>query len=290
MMKNNKWQIISAVIMLITSAAPVAAAEIGFAAPKVEFALEEEFAVSVFLNTNGEPINALEGEIVYPANLLELKEVRDGNSVINLWIEKPHSVAGNTIVFSGITPGGYNGDHGLLLTAIFRTKTSGSGAVVLSKTAALVADGAGTPAPMSTGSFNFSVSSVLFDQSQQLPAAPDMVAPEKFIPSISHSPDIFNGQYFIAFATQDKGTGIDHYEVCEGDKNTCVTAGSPYLLLNQELNKTVFVKAFDKSGNEQVATVAAPNPEFNYGVILFIAAVLFLTFAYFIKRKILLKK
>ncbi|MDP2812067.1 MAG: hypothetical protein Q8O32_00015, partial [bacterium] len=60
-------------------------------------------------------------------------------------------------------------------------------------------------------------------------------------------------------STQDKGTGIDHYEVKEGYRLS-VEAKSPYVLKNQNLDKEIVVKAIDRAGNERKVVVASLYP------------------------------
>src|SRR3989344_5310183 len=57
----------------------------------IEATPHQRFEVSVFLDTQLDDINALEGQIVFPGDLLELQEVRDGNSIVNFWIERPQN-------------------------------------------------------------------------------------------------------------------------------------------------------------------------------------------------------
>ena len=87
----------------------------------------------------------------------------------------------------------------------------------------------------------------------------DKDSPENFKPEISRDANIFENRWFLVFATQDKTSGVDHYEVCERKKK-CVVAESPYLLQNQDLNEEIVVKAADKNGNERVTAIPAQKP------------------------------
>ena len=66
------------------------AAEIFYDADTRKVKANTEFEVGVFLNAESENINAFEGKIIFPHDLLDLKEIRDGNTIVNFWIEKPH--------------------------------------------------------------------------------------------------------------------------------------------------------------------------------------------------------
>ena len=74
---------------------------------------------------------------------------------------------------------------------------------------------------------------------------------------IVSDPTIFGGKHFLVFATQDKGSGIDHYEVREVWWGWFRIAESPYLLQNQRLDTKITLKAIDKNGNERTSTVKA---------------------------------
>jgi hypothetical protein len=72
----------------------------------------------------------------------------------------------------------------------------------------------------------------------------------------------------VTFSTTDKQTGIDYYEVRETDERgnipgtreapqwTRVPANEPYVLLDQNLESLVEVRAVDKAGNERIASLS----------------------------------
>lgn len=257
---QNYFITLSALVILF-SAAPVFAAELFLEAKSHEFALEGEFPASLFLNTENEGINAVEGKIVFPEKLLELKEIRDGNSIINFWIEKPKIESGQ-VVFSGITPGGYAGKQGLIFLAVFQARAEGEGVAEIRDVKVLLNDGKGTPTNVKISNFQFSIPNTknpLDFSTGQVSKISDNEPPEDFRPEISQTPEIFDGKYFLVFATQDKGLGIDHYEIQEG-KGPFIIAESPYLLQNQNLDGEIAVKAVDKNGNIRTAHLAAPRP------------------------------
>lgn len=231
------------------------AANLNLVSPLSEIGIKQEFRVDLILNTEGQEINAVEAKISFPETLLILKEIRDGNSTINFWIERPKIKKAGIIDFSGIIPGGYQGANGFLFSAVFEAKESGGGAIEIHSAMVLRNDGKGTPANTQISNFQFNINDVLNDVRR--PEIKDIDPPELFTPEIVSDPDIFNGKWFLVFATQDKGSGIDHYKVCERIKTMCTVAESPYVLQNQNLNKKIFVKAFDKYGNERIAILPA---------------------------------
>lgn len=275
--------------LFLFSAPLVLAAEISFDTKTQEIKANQLFEVGVFINTDNEEINAIEGKITFPQDLLEVKKINDGNSIINFWIEKPKSASEGQIAFSGIVPGGYEGKQGLIFSATFLANKEGNGTIRFSEVKALRNDGRGTEANTRISNFEFRIlKSEVQIPSPEFQIPIDRDPPEEFTPQIAADPVIFEGEWFLVFATQDKGSGIDHYEVCEG-KRKCVTAESPYLLQNQNLDREITVRAIDKSGNERVATIPAQKPRAWYKDYAIIAILIIVAVAYLI-WKILWKK
>jgi len=274
-----------------------------------EVAIGQQFQVDVVLNTESEQINAIEGKIVFPNELLEVKEIRDGNSIVNFWIERPWALhqtdakperkTDAAIVFSGIVPGGYNGRQGLILSITFLAKKEGSGLMEIQKAKTLLNDGKGTEAEVRIKNLEFRISK---SSTSQIPNSkfqiPDTEPPEDFKPEVAQDPEIFDGRYFLVFATQDKGSGIDYYALRETRRKIeretdakWVIAESPYLLKDQKLRSYIYVKAVDKAGNERIVVVEPRYPLKWYekweiwGIIVLLVVLIF-----YILRKFLWQK
>ena len=292
MTKIPKLKLILLLIACFLSlSASAHAAELNLISQTHEINVGQQFQIDVILNTEGESINAVEGKIVFPAELLELKEIRDGNSSINFWIEKPHSSQSGVIVFSGITPGGLLGPKELLFSVVFRAKKEGSGTIQTDGFRVLRNDGEGTPANIKISPLQFSISQKSSPISPAIESIKDTEFPEDFKPIIASDPSIFDGKYFLVFVTQDKISGIANYKVREGKWGWFNVAESPYLLIHQSLDRKIFVKAVDKNGNERIAVV---EPRYsikwyeNYWIWIIII-ILGVIIAYLVKR-ILWKK
>jgi hypothetical protein len=97
------------------------------------------------------------------------------------------------------------------------------------------------------------------------------------MPEITRDSSIFDNKWFLVFATQDKGSGIDHYEILETRSNIKAIlinkkiflnyfkkqwkiGESPYMLNDQKLQSYIFVKAIDKAGNERIVKLKPQNP------------------------------
>lgn len=246
--------------VILFSAAPVFAAEIFFETESSEIKLDDQFEVGVFLNTENEDINAIEGKIIFPADILELKEIKDGNSIINFWVERPKAKNGE-ILFSGIIPGGYFSKKGLIFSAVFQSIQEGQRLIEIRDAKVLLNDGKGTPTETTIFNFQFNINDVGRRNISDVrrPGIGDKEPPETFKPEIAQNSDMFNGQWFLVFATQDKGHGIDYYAVRETDAKWQM-AESPYVLKDQKLRSFVYVKAVDKAGNERIVVVEPRYP------------------------------
>ena len=278
--------LITAILLLV--ATPVFAVEISLDAQIREMAVGQQFQVDILLNTDNKDINAIEGKIIFPKKLIELTEIKDGNSIINFWIDPVRNCVSNgverpgEICFAGITPGGYSDKRGLIFSLVFQSTEEGQGTIKARDIKALLNDGEGTETGVTVSNLQFVISKQAPPPKPTPAEKKDIDMPEIFEPTVASDPTMFDGQYFLVFATQDKGSGIDHYEVCEG-KRKCVVAESPYLLKNQSLDEKIIVKAIDKSGNERIVILPAQKPAVWYKNYLLLAIIiLVMAIAYFV--------
>ena len=268
-------------------AVPVFAAEIRLDAHRSEINSGEQFLMDIVIHSE-ESVNAIEGRLTFPQDLLSVKEIRDGNSVINFWVEKPRIEASGVILFSGITPGGFSGANNNIFSVVFEAKNTGVASVALQNIKALKNDGLGTETALSTRDTAVSIKSG--DSNTRKETLTDTELPEDFNPTVESDPNIFDGKYFLVFATQDKASGIDRYEVREGEWGWFRIAESPYLLKHQSLDRKIFVKAIDKVGNERVVIIPARVSRVWYKdyaifVILIIAALAYLIWKILWKKR-----
>ncbi len=253
--------------LLITAvffAAPVFASQFSFDTPNGVVQVGGQLEVDLNINTDKESINAVEGNIIFSTSTLDLSEIRDGNSIVNFWVNKPANENG-IVSFSGITPGGFVLDKGLILSLIFMAKKEGDATIEIKNASALENDGKGTASSLQTSDLNIEVAS----SSQNLPnqnlAISDNTPPENFKPEVARDSNLFNGKWFAVFVAQDKGSGIAKYEIKESkfnifDFSKWNDATSPYVLSDQKLQSYIFVKAIDNSGNERIVKLSPENP------------------------------
>lgn len=219
--------------------------------------------VEIFLNTNdGENVNAFEISVEYPTEFLKLKDWSNGNSIINLWIKKPENNNG-IFSFQGITPGGYSEKNGLLMTLYFESRKEGIAEVkIKDNSQILLNDGKGTQAKtfFSSAVISIKLPEEKTPKKESSLEFTENIPPEPFTPIISRSDEIYGGNYFLIFSTQDKNSGIDYYEISEGE-GPFELAQSPYLLKNQGLDKDIRVRAIDKAGNIRTEIIPTEKTE-----------------------------
>lgn len=214
--------------------------------------------IIIFIDPGLQSINAIGGEIMLSPSLV-VSSISSANSVVKFWMEEPNFESGH-LSLAGIIPGGYQGSPIELVSLILPGPVD-SPKFDFSNLKVLANDGEGT---LVVAKFYATVATAT-DQ------IVDRIPPEEFVPLISSDPAIFNGAKFLVFSTQDKQSGISHYEVCESKKSGFTHFGcswhkteSPYLIINQNLDKRIEVKAVDLAGNEQVVKAFSPSLTFSY--------------------------
>lgn len=238
---------------------PAFAASIRVVTPEGPVKVGEEFFVPIILDTQGESVNAIEGNLAFPHSLLEIVDIESGDSIINFWIEKPQRQGAEKIIFSGITPGGFVGAKQNIFTVVFRAKELGLGNIHGSKFQVLRHDGMGTALPLEINTAWVQVNTSTSDNFFVQPQREDREIPENFNPFIIQDQHLFFGKYTLIFSSQDKGSGIDHYEVKEGKTANYEVVESPYMLKNQALDTDIFIKAVDNFGNERIIVIEGEN-------------------------------
>lgn len=253
-MYNSLLKIFFVLLLCVFFPIGADAAELRLDSSKVGVRTGEEFTVGVIMSVD-EPVNAVEGRLVFPANKLIVKEIREGNSIINFWVEKPRIESSGIILFSGITPGGFSGANNSIFSVVFEAKNTGIASVALQNTKALKNDGLGTETPLLIR--DTAVSIKPGDSNARKETLTDTELPEDFSPIIESDPNIFDGKFFLIFTTQDKGSGIKRYEVREGRFGWWREAESPHVLSHQRLDRDIYVRATDNTGNERVTILVA---------------------------------
>ncbi|MDD4875274.1 MAG: hypothetical protein WC322_00815 [Candidatus Paceibacterota bacterium] len=97
---------------------PAAAAELYFEPQNRTIQQCENFTVEVWLDTQGENINAVEASLLFSQGKIELADISQGGSLLDLWLVEP-SFSNQTgeINFSGGIPNGFQGKGKILSLA-----------------------------------------------------------------------------------------------------------------------------------------------------------------------------
>ena len=259
MARSSKKIIFQFIIILGVQAifvSSVSAATLSAQSNKERYAIGDVFAVDLNLDSQGEYVNALEIRILYDNKILELTGFGKGNSIVPFWITEPSPAdrSGSLILAGGI-PNGFEGKVGLLGTLIFRAVAPGEAEIKISPDSKiLLNDGQGSPAKFLGIGRKIIINEKSANGQQnewQADLNLDKISPESFRIYLNRSERLFGGQYFIAFSTNDKQTGVAYYEVKEGEGDW-QKSNSPYLLKNQNRNEKIAVRAVDQAGNERV--------------------------------------
>lgn len=242
--------------------------------------------IRIAIDTQGESVNAIEGSFKLPEDV-EVKQVSDANSVVSLWVQQPE-IKNNTISFSGLIPGGVDDKNGLLLTLRLKSGV-GTYAIAGQDIRAYRNDGQGSQIPVE-GELLLRVAEGVATAANDTDREP----PDNFAPTISSDKDVYDGKYFLTFQTQDKGSGMDHYEVMEVPKpswlnpelNGWEKVESPYLLKDQSRKSDILVKAVDKEGNFIVVRLNGQAAHSLWAYILLgLVLLCLIVFWYFFRRR-----
>jgi hypothetical protein len=227
-------------------------------------ASETVFPVDIKIDTEGEEINAVDIEIDYSSDVFSIDDLSNGNSILMFWLKNP-KIDNGKIIFAGIIPGGFNGKDGQLLRLFIKAKKQDLGFLNISDNSkVLLNDGRGTEIELNFLRYELTITEKSALQGAEIEnlIQKDTNPPASFSPQVAREPDVLNGKWFLSFATQDKESGIDYYEILESrfksyqlKDETWVRTESPYVLKDQTRRSYVFVKAVDKSGNEIIAMI-----------------------------------
>ncbi|HEY4515189.1 MAG TPA: cohesin domain-containing protein [Candidatus Paceibacterota bacterium] len=111
------------------------------------YAVDDTFSVSVYVNTSGRTVNAVEADLSFPPDKLQIVSPSIGKSVIGVWVGQPSfSNISGTISFRGAIPNpGLNVSQGLISTFTFRVKSTGKAVIKFTdKSKVLLNDGKAT--------------------------------------------------------------------------------------------------------------------------------------------------
>lgn len=272
------------------------AAKIYFNPAEVDVKEKDGIQVKIFIDTRQKTINALKMTVKYPADLIKFVQKSEKDSIISLWVEPPKENDSGEISFSGLIPGGFEGKNGLIGTFVFEAEQKGSGKIKISDFEVLLNDKKGTELSTVADEMNFSVG--LASESEMDSGAAviiDNEPPEDFNAEIVKEDELFDEKWSLVFETQDRISGVSHYEIQEtkngkiSEEGWKIVERGPYLLDDQKLNSYVYIKAVDDSGNNRIVVLSPKNiSNIIIYSIVFILAIVIIIFK-LIKSKFLIK-
>jgi len=225
--------------------------------------LGQEMRIDIVIDTEIENVNAVSGSVVFPEPVSDVR-IEDGQSVIGQWLEQPNfDEELQTITFAGIVPNGFKG-LGVVFSLFVVAHDEGEVSIDIREPSLLKNDGKATLVAIEDSRTTFSVVKKL---DITLPKAiKDTTAPLAFAPVIARSNDLFDGDYFVMFTTLDSNSGIDRYEILESPKklterdlrrreNNWRIIENPAPLQDQALSSYIYIKAVDRAGNTQLASL-----------------------------------
>ncbi len=230
-----------------------------------EIVAGNQLEVGVFISTQVEKINAIEGKVTFDAKKLYPEGVKTGDSIVGQWIENPKFSSEGEITFKGAFSGGFQGERGKLFSIFFIGQEAGEVVINSRDIKVYTHDGKGTELAISPGNLVLMIKKA---ESKEEPNEhignvydDDKEPPENFQPQLGRQSDIFDGQWFVVFSAEDKNSGISHYEIKEsqdwdtGEDGWHRVEKGPYLLADQSLRSYAFIKAVDQAGNEKLAVI-----------------------------------
>lgn len=216
-------------------------------------AVGDTILVSVALDTTEKHPNTVEGTIFVKegASNIEIRDFSPADSVLTNWLKTPSLEDGSRVSFIGGAPGGFTGKSSLLFKIVFTAKTVGQVVFVPTDMKAYDNDGKATPIVVSsaplTVTIGLSTGGEKKNQWQDI-IAHDNTPPGDFNVTIGRESSVFDGKKFMAISAVDTESGIDYFEVAEGDQ-LAVRSGMTYVLRDQSESSPITVSAVDKAGN-----------------------------------------
>jgi len=267
---------------------------------KGEYYQKDNFLIKIKINTEEKCINTVKADLVFPTEFLKIIDFSDAGSLLNVWPQPPSiDKTKGTISFIGGVTGGFCGilagdlgETNLLGRIIFEVNEGSFGIAeikILDSSQVLLNDGLGTITNLKTQGTILNIlkgvpESAKRDWQEEL--IKDKIQPEPFAIRVIQDPSIFENQYSIIFSTVDRQTGIDYYEVKEGEREWKKTV-SPYLLEDQNLKSVIKVKAVDKSGNERIVEYKPPEKISSNWLLLFVFIIIgWIIFALIKKKRV----
>jgi len=140
--------------LVLPLTAKAAGASLYFSPNSGTFYVGSTFDVSIFLNTGGENVNAVQADLKFDPTKLQIASPTAGKSFISVWVSQPtySNIEGTASFQGGIPSPGINTSAGLISTITFRAIDPGETTILFSDSSrVLLDDGKGTDILTSRG-------------------------------------------------------------------------------------------------------------------------------------------
>lgn len=255
--------------------------------------ISEQFYVDLMLDTKGETINAIKGNISFPSDKLSFIRAEDGKSMINLWVEKP-KIQNNVISFAGLISNGFNGVidpfnpsnklPGLMIRLVFEPKNPGESKFSTTDFSVNLDDGQGTEITLPDASTSIVVANLIkkikYESTEN--NSPQLDA------YIVRDPNLYNNKYTLVFQATDKDTGIKSVKIKEGLRDW-KEIESPYLLADQSRHSSITLQAVSFSGSGIIMNIDKIPYDFKSLAVNSLVIILILILLILITKKIYVK-
>ncbi len=241
--------------------------------PVGEVGVNDVVNLNVYLDTDGKEINAIEGKVMLSGDF-EIRSVSTAGSIFDLWPNKP-SVEDGEISFVGGTTSGVFGSR--LRVFSMSIKPLGTETISFSTgdIAVFLNDGVGTRVAATGEPRQIAVvqdSGGAARNDLETLIVEDKTQPKEFEVFVGRDAGLYDGKYFASFNTTDAESGIDRYEVIEGN-NPVVRSGNTYVIMDQSLEGEITVRAIDMAGNVRSVTsdmksIVSEPDTVNWGVVM----------------------
>jgi hypothetical protein len=285
-MKNNiKYNIFSIIVLVgIIFSVSIASASVVYVTSDSDgMSAGDIISVEVHINTEDETVNVVEGEIVIDGNakLIEVRELSVSGSIINFWSNRPSlSPDGNVISFVGGVPGGVKSNNGLIFKAFFLAKSEGDISFVPRNIKTYKNDGRGTEVKQTVSKLDIKIlpsdpNGVSKDEWNKIVAS-DNMPPEFLSANVGSDLSLFENKLFLTINGTDYQSGINYFEVKEGDFPS-VRSGNLYVLRDQSQSSVIIINAYDYAGNMRSLIIGpSAGTEYDKKILYSVISILFL--------------
>lgn len=144
---GNKKLLFIAFLFVLSLVPAVSHAATIYISPSVSTnKVNDTFSASVYVSSPSEAINAVSGQITFPADKIEVLSISKEGSILSFWVGDPSFSNKNGIInFEGVAPNpGFTGRSGKVITFKLKTKNIGTATLAVTQASVLANDGNGT--------------------------------------------------------------------------------------------------------------------------------------------------